>query len=331
MFAPRSTSLGTMPGRPHDRVTFATTNRNDENAIVSTAKNITGTPQSTTSKHRSKIPQPSQQRRRAFGDISNKKKPLGDSRRFGSASKPGAASPSTNKLWIQPDSVTPRRLPLQPRQQANSNRKPSPSSSSSSLVKPNKSSTKSVARLPPRSVVSSTISSSIPRPTSSSLSTARKPKSRVVEFTLPQPSESSLSASKLEAKSIASTNQNSTMKLTSIVKPNSDNQLEPVDDVELPAGRLWSEQVALDDLDDSSFQEAYKDGMEQLTTMWDDWRYIMVDQLDEKRRKQEEADAQADAAYEEEMFEKYKRILDEDGTTTTSFVSVVFYAMYSNI
>lgn len=113
------------------------------------------------------------------------------------------------------------------------------------------------------------------------------------------------------------------MKLTSIVKPNSDNQLEPVDDVELPAGRLWSEQVALDDLDDSSFQEAYKDGMEQLTTMWDDWRYIMVDQLDEKRRKQEEADAQADAAYEEEMFEKYKRILDEDGTTT-SFVSVIF-------
>ena len=337
MFVPRtSTSMGTMGARTHDRgVTFA---RNDENVVVSNAKNLAGTPQSTkSSKHRSKIPQPSGQRRRALGDISNKKKGLGGGGGgFGSASKKqggaAGASPSTSKLRIQTDGLTPRRLPLQPRQQQgnNSNRKPSPTSS---LVQPKKSISKSVARLPPRSGIASSTISSIPRPTS--LSTARKPKSRVVEFTLPQQaslSSSSVKASKLGSESVKSLKPKASSTYSSEVQPNNgDSLLEPVDDIELPAGRLWSEQVALEDQDDSSFQEAYKEGMEEMTTMWDDWRYIMVDQLEEQRRKQEEADTKADAAYEEEMFEKYKCILDEDGTSMKICLCLISFLLVASL
>lgn len=68
--------------------------------------------------------------------------------------------------------------------------------------------------------------------------------------------------------------------------------LGPIDDVELPAGRLWVEQLQHDDplgenddLSTSSMGETL-----DRRTMWDDWRDTMIRQWEEERAEQDIAD-----------------------------------------
>jgi hypothetical protein len=292
MLAPRATSLskgGT------DRVVFAPlTHQNqpqDENVASSFGKNVKNMQQQQTPnsllKHKSKIPQPSQPRR-ALGDISNKKKGLGDaSRDAGAVSKLPAvvASPSIKAT------TTPGRVPLQQHPVGSANKQQQQSTSSSSLLKPSR------GGLRDRSI-------SVTRPTA--FSALKPPNHRLLEFPVPQPPSSSLLAIQARPQS---------MDVIIVTKPDDAILvLEPVDDVERPAGRLWSEQLKLDDEDDSSFQAAYQEGMDDLTTMWDDWRFVMADQLQERIRNEEAKQTQADAAFDELMFQKFKLVLDEDGT-----------------
>jgi hypothetical protein len=300
MFAPRASSLSK---NGTDRVVFAPlTQQNqsqDENVARSFSKNVKNMqPQQTPNsslKHKSKIPQPSQPRR-ALGDISNKKKGLGEAPRdAGVVSKLPAGAPSpSNKA-----TTTPGRVPLQHRPVGSAN-KQQQSTSSSSLLKPNR------GGLRDRSISVTTTTTSVGRP--STFSALKPPNHLVLEFPVPQQPSSSLLPIQLRP-------QSKDVTITTTKSNDANLVLEPVDDVELPAGRLWSEQLKLlDDEDDSSFQAAYQEGMEDLTTMWDDWRFVMADQLQERIKNEEAKQAQADAAFDERMFQNFKLVLDEDGT-----------------
>lgn len=95
---------------------------------------------------------------------------------------------------------------------------------------------------------------------------------RRVDFTLPQKE-----TNKPKAKSIqTAVTKSSTTKAPVVL-------LEPVDDIELPAGRLWSQQQALDD----AFDCANVISVEGVTTMAQDLDALLKQRLDSRVRRQE--------------------------------------------
>ena len=59
---------------------------------------------------------------------------------------------------------------------------------------------------------------------------------------------------------------------------------EPVEDVELPAGRLFSEQLQ-HDADDDWTDDDYDEIFSNKKNMWDDWRESVLQKYEEKERK----------------------------------------------
>ena len=187
-------------------------------------------------------------RRRAFGDISNKKGGDNSIARGGGQAKAGDnKTPTTRKpaarIWN--DSATPRRLPFQP-----------------SSIKQQQQSNK------PREV--------------SSL----KP-SRSVAFQLPQRQLLLPQANK-----------------TALQEPLAQQpELEPADDVEYSAGRLFCDQVENDsDADDLSVGS-----IEPPLTMWDDWKSALKLQVQEE---QEQLAIEQDA----KLQAKINQVMEQDGT-----------------
>jgi hypothetical protein len=192
-------------------------------------------------------------KRRALGDISNKKGGDHSNARGGGGGKAKIGDTNTSttrkpaaKIWN--DSVTPRRLPLQPssikQQQQQQLNKPKEASS----LKP----------------------------------------SRTVAFQLPQ----------RHSQSLVLPHAKTVLQEPLTAQP----ELEPVDDVEFSAGRLFCDQVENDDDDDLSVLS-----IEAPLSMWDDWKFALKLQVQEQQQMTIAQDAKLQA--------KINQVMAQDGTS----------------
>ena len=85
-------------------------------------------------------------------------------------------------------------------------------------------------------------------------------------------------------------------------------KLEPVDDVELPAGRLWVEQLEHDDPlgENDDWSTSSMGETLDRRTMWDDWRDSMMRQWEQEKIQRELAD-------EQEMQAQLDKVLRDEG------------------
>lgn len=209
--------------------------KNNENAVVSSAK-----PSNTAT-----TPAKSSMKRRAFGDISNKKQaPSSSSSKSNVVLKKTAFTPRSKLQHYQHQSS------VLPKGSNNATRKP-PSS---------------FAPIAPKIT---TISNSFPQavvPRKTTTTTTSNPAKKVV--------------------------------------------FEAVDNVELPAGRLFSQQLELDDDSASEISEA-----EFISTMWDDWRSSV-------RQQYEEEGLKIDQQVELEVQERMKTVFQqEEGKTLSTLIT----------
>jgi hypothetical protein len=186
-----------------------------------------------------------------LGDISNKKGGDHSNARGGGGGKAKIGDTNTSttrkpaaKIWN--DSVTPRRLPLQPSSIKQKQQQ--------QLNKP-----KEVSSLKP---------------------------SRTVAFQLPQ----------RHSQSLVLPHAKTVLQEPLTAQP----ELEPVDDVEFSAGRLFCDQVENDDDDDLSVLS-----IEAPLSMWDDWKFALKLQVQEQQQMTIAQDAKLQA--------KINQVMAQDG------------------
>jgi hypothetical protein len=225
-------------------------NNNNENSLTSKT--------TTTTTPTNSLPRP----RRAFGDISNKKTTKGAGEKGGSNNvtlKPLASRSQPSKKG----SVTPRGSIQQ-----FPSRIPNIAGSKTSQ-KPDLS-----KRAHPWSMQAGASSNSL----TSSSPVIRA--SRQVEFILPTSTTRKADVHTKPTVDVKTTSKVQIKTITSIT--------DKVEDVELPAGRLWVDQLRLD-VDDEASTSSLNEILES-RTMWDDYKESMVNEWEEERKKLTTAD-----------------------------------------
>jgi hypothetical protein len=224
--------------------------------------------------------------RRAFGDISNKKAPNGNG--GGGGGKDHGSSSKSNKASVvlkpsshhRPSSNT----SFTPRSSSNNNNNTNKQQFQSRIPKTAGSSKhqQQLLQQPPSQRTHPWSTHAAKKPTSSLPKSSSSSLRRQVDFILPtmrvEPQE--------QLQSMVDSSQPQQFLKT----------VEPVDDVEYPAGRMWSEQLKTDDPfgehdgdndnDDDDDETSFLDRR----TMWDDWKETMHRQWKEERLELELAD-----------------------------------------
>ena len=230
----------------------STNNENQNNSIASKATNATNT---STPSHSYQRP------RRAFGDISNKKGAQSGGEKSGGKSLVLKPRPSNIEPSKKVSSGTPRSTGIQ--------------QFPSRIPKLAESKTSQKSELPKRVHPWSTqakVSSSVAIPSSS----------RQVDFILPTttrmeaPFEAQPPSANVKSHSNANAKTSSSIVTTT----------EFVEDVELPAGRLWVEQLQQQDMDkdDEASTSSFTNLLDS-RTMWDDYKETMKNEWEKERKK----------------------------------------------
>jgi hypothetical protein len=234
-------------------------NENQNNSFASKAANATTT---TTPSHTYQRP------RRAFGDISNKKGAQSGGEKGGSSSlvlKPRTSNiePSKKTSAVTPRSTGIQQFPSRIPKLAES--KTSQKSDLSKRVHPWSTQAK---RSSPLLASSTTNRGSVVIPTSS----------RQVDFILPTSTRTKAPFESHQPSAEFKSNFDANVKASSSIVATT----ELVEDVELPAGRLWVDQDI--DKDDEASTSSLTDLLDS-RTMWDDYKESMKNEWEEERKK----------------------------------------------
>ena len=253
-----------------------------------------------------KTPVASSQRRRALGDISNKK----EQNVFQDNPKNGFDNKSTTTNHHSNRFPSARKDPYSPQQTKKKQQFKTPSN----LPKPTNTSIPSFAKR------NNAFISRIPSPKSSSVQTTRTENSLIVrtpllptvaskprvEPVLPQskpiqPFQASLEDKKAEEL------------LNELLQLNVGE--ESVDDIELPAGRTWQQQLELDEKEDEDDPQALLElSFETPLTMWEDWKQSVRQEIAKANQERDlELAQQDDAALEERI----RKVMEQDGKDRT--------------
>ena len=90
---------------------------------------------------------------------------------------------------------------------------------------------------------------------------------------------------------------------------------ESVDDIELPAGRTWQQQLDLDEKEDEDDPQALLElSFETPLTMWEDWKQSVRQEIAKANQERDlELAQQDDAALEERI----RKVMEQDGKDRT--------------
>ena len=233
-------------------------NENQNNSFASKATNATTT---TTPSHSYQRP------RRAFGDISNKKGAQSGGEKGGSSSlvlKPRTSNIEPSKA----SSATPRSTGIQQFPSRIPKLAESKTSQKSDLPKRVHPWSTQAKRSSPLLTSSTTTRSSVVIPTSS----------RQVDFILPTSTRMKAPFEAHPPSAEFKSNFDANVKASSSIVATT----ELVEDVELPAGRLWVDQDI--DKDDEASTSSLTDLLDS-RTMWDDYKESMKNEWEEERKK----------------------------------------------